>query len=129
MELTLRDGLLFVSIAIVHNSRSCIVPDVIVDTGSATTMLSSDHVAAISIVPKPKDVLYTIRGIGGIEVVFSRCFNHIWIGLYTVDDFDVEIGGMDYGFSINGILGMDFLLKTGAVIDLNRLELTFTALH
>lgn len=33
----------------------------------------------------------------------------------SLDGFEVEIGGMDYGFEIGGILGMDFLRKAGAV--------------
>jgi hypothetical protein len=39
-----------------------------------------------------------------------------------VDDFAIEVGAMDYGFSLDGIVGMDFLLQVGAVIDLSRLE-------
>ena len=31
---------------------------------------------------------------------------------------------MDYGFELNGILGMDFLTKARAIIDLNQAELT-----
>lgn len=30
---------------------------------------------------------------------------------------------MDYGFEINGILGMDFLKKVGAVINLHEMEI------
>lgn len=30
---------------------------------------------------------------------------------------------MDYGFDINGIVGVDFLKSVGAVIDLNKMEL------
>ena len=33
---------------------------------------------------------------------------------------------MDYGFEINGILGMDFLMKTEALINLRDLTLEFT---
>jgi hypothetical protein len=32
---------------------------------------------------------------------------------------------MDYGFEIQGILGMDFLLQAGAIIDLGELNLRF----
>lgn len=40
-----------------------------------------------------------------------------------MNEFKVEIGVMDYGFDINGIVGMDFLKAVGAVIDLNKMEL------
>lgn len=32
---------------------------------------------------------------------------------------------MDYGFAINGILGMDFLTRTGAVLNLRDLTLAY----
>ena len=35
----------------------------------------------------------------------------------------VQIGAMDYGFPIQGLIGADFLTETGAVLDLNRLEI------
>lgn len=31
---------------------------------------------------------------------------------------------MDYGFEINGIVGMDFLKSVGAVIDLDKMIVT-----
>jgi hypothetical protein len=40
-------------------------------------------------------------------------------------DFEIEVGGMDYGFEINGILGMDFLLRAGAILNLRELSLEF----
>ena len=33
---------------------------------------------------------------------------------------------MDYGFGIQGILGMDFLLRAGAIINLRDLNLEFS---
>jgi len=40
-----------------------------------------------------------------------------------VTNFAIEVGAMDYGFAIDGIIGTDFLLQVGAVIDLSRLEI------
>jgi hypothetical protein len=42
-----------------------------------------------------------------------------------VTDFEIEVGGMSYGFEIDGILGMDFLTKAGAIINLRDLHLDF----
>ena len=125
MRLILRDDLATTSVSVTYGGRSIDVPDVVVDTGSATTLLSSDYLAQIGIVPDPHDVLYAVRGVGGSEIVFARQVDELRIGEKAVPDFEVEVGGMDYGFTINGILGMDFLLCTGAVIDLRNLELTF----
>jgi predicted aspartyl protease len=125
MRLTLRDDLILVSITVVYQSREVEVPDMVVDTGSARTMLSTDIVAQIGIVPELHDILHVVRGVGGTEVVFSRCVNYLQVGPRAVKQFEIEVGGIDDTFDINGILGMDFLLRTGAIINLGTLQLDF----
>ena len=94
--------------------------------GSATTILAADQVLQIGIVPEPSDTLYTIRGVGGIETVFTRRIEGLRIGQCQVSDIEIEVGGMDYGFEIQGILGMDFLLQAKAIINLRDLGLEFS---
>ena len=60
---------------------------------------------------------------GGAEFVFSKRIDRIGLGDLEIDHFEIEVGAMDYGFDIEGILGMDFLLKVGAVVDLKALKL------
>jgi len=123
MRLTLKDDLPFVQLTVIHRGAELTISDVLVDTGSATTILAADRVSQIGIVPEPSDTLYTIRGVGGIETVFTRRIEGLRIGQCQVTDIEIEIGGMDYGFKIQGILGMDFLLRAGAIIDLRDLDL------
>jgi predicted aspartyl protease len=99
------------------------VPEVLIDTGSARTILAADVVAEIGITPAPDDVLFAIRGVGGSEVVFSRVVDAVQVGERQLRSFEIEVGGMDYGFGIVGILGMDFLRQAGAVMDLAELTL------
>ena len=47
------------------------------------------------------------------------------VGAKGLANFDLEVGGMDYGFAINGILGMDFLTGAKAIINLHAMRLTF----
>jgi len=54
-----------------------------------------------------------IHGVGGTEVVFSRQVDKLQVGQQGIERFKIEVGGMDYGFRINGILGMDFLEAQG----------------
>ncbi len=127
MQLTLKDDLPFVRVKAMYHKAEIEIADVLVDTGSATTILAADHVAQIGIVPEPADSLYTIRGVGGIEAVFTRQIDCLQVGQTAVANLEVEIGGMDYGFEINGILGMDFLLRTGATISLHDLSIRFSS--
>ena len=123
MQLALRDDLLLAPVTLVHQGREVEVSDLVVDTGSATTLLSTDVVARIGIVPEAGDILHVIRSIGGTEVVFSRRVNRLQVGSCAVEGFEIEVGGVDSTFAINGILGMDFLLQAGAIINLRTLEL------
>jgi hypothetical protein len=125
MRLFLKDDLPFTTITAAYQGKAAEISDVLVDTGSATTILSADAVQAIRIVPLPEDTLRVIRGVGGKEIVFSRCMDYLQAGTQRLSDFETEIGGMDYGFEINGILGMDFLSRAGAVINLKAMIIEF----
>jgi predicted aspartyl protease len=127
MQVSLRDNLPFVAITVSHQGESTSLSEVLIDTGSARTILAADFVAAIGISPAPSDVLYSIRGVGGTEVVFSRKIDFIQVGERRLSDFVIEVGGMDYGFEIDGILGMDFLCQGKAVLDLAQLTIEFAA--
>jgi predicted aspartyl protease len=127
MQLTLKDDLPFVQVGVVYQGAELAISNVLVDTGSATTILSADQVTRVGIVPEPSDILYTIRGVDGIETVFTRRIEQLRIGHREVTDFTIEVGGMDYGFDIQGILGMDFLLQAGAIINLRDLSLEFAS--
>jgi hypothetical protein len=89
-------------------------------------MFSADVVAQVGIVPELDDVLHIVRGVGGAEVVFSRRVDGLQVGPQAVDWFKIEVGGLDDVFDIDGILGMDFLLQAGAIINLDTLEIDFS---
>jgi len=125
MKLTLIDNLPFITVALTYRGKTIQISSVLIDTGSASTILSADDVASIDIFPSPEDNLYTIRGVGGNEVVFSRVVDHLRVGDQGLSGFEVEIGGMDYGFDIHGILGMDFLTKVGAIINFRNMTASF----
>ncbi|MBI9044078.1 MAG: retropepsin-like domain-containing protein [Anaerolineaceae bacterium] len=125
MQLQLKGSLPFTSVSIEYNDKLLNVDDVLIDTGSASTIFSIDSLSALSIHPEPEDNLFIIRGVGGSEIVFSRIINKITLGDHHLDQFEIEVGGMDYGFEINGILGMDFLTKIATIINLENLSISF----
>lgn len=125
MRLQLKDNLPFVTLVVGYQGKVVEISDVLVDTGSASTILAVDSLTQIGIEPNPEDTLHTIRGIGGIEVVYLRKVDSLEIGATKVSDFEIEIGGMDYGFKINGIVGMDFLKTSKAIIDLHKMKIDF----
>lgn len=125
MRLSLQDNLPFVAVTLVHRGRKIEIPNALIDTGSGGTLFSADAVAEIGITPQGEDALRHIHGVGGSEVVFMRKVEAIQVGGFSFHDFEIEVGGMDYGFDIRGILGMDFLLAAGAQINLKQLTIEF----
>lgn len=123
MWLPLRGELAFVTATLTYRGTSIDVPDVLVDTGAASTVINADLAGEAGVFLGPSDRLRMLRGVGGREYVFVRRVDQLAIGDHALDDFEVEIGEMDYGFAISGILGMDFLRAAGAVIDLGRLTI------
>jgi hypothetical protein len=125
MRLTLKDDLPFISINLSFAGQTTEIEDILVDTVSASTILAADAVSVIKLTPQPTDELRIIRGVGGTEIVFSRVVDYVAVGERSVSSFEIEVGGMDYGFPVNGILGMDFLNRTGAIINLKDLQIEF----
>ena len=126
-QLSLKYDLPFTTVSIAHNGMTMGIPDVLVDTGSASTILAVDIVANVQISPRADDILHTLHGIGGSEVVFTRRIDYLKVGERSIADFEIEVGGMDYGFKINGILGMDFLTRAGAIINLQEMRIEFAS--
>ena len=125
MQLDLWNGLPFVRVSIGYQGAIIEIPNVLVDTGSATSIFSADELTKINLFPAPEDILYTIRGVGGSEVVYSRTIEYLQVGEQKIASFSIEVGGMDYGFNIQGILGMDFLMAAGAILDLSKMQIEF----
>jgi hypothetical protein len=46
---------------------------------------------------------------------------------HGLDGFEIEMGELDYGFQLGGILGMDFLRAARVILDLGALMIRFAA--
>jgi hypothetical protein len=123
MKIRLEHGLAYVEVALTFRGQSLFLRDTILDTGSASTIFSADRLLEIGVVPEPFDSLHRLRGVGGTEYAFTKRLDLLAVEDMKVPDFGIEVGAMDYGFPAEGILGLDYLLRTGALIDLRRLEL------
>jgi predicted aspartyl protease len=126
LNLRIQDGLPFVSATVERNGKSAKLNHVLVDTGSAGSVFAADLLERIGLVYEPQDRVERIQGVGGAEFVFSKTVNSLVVGDITIDSFAVEVGSLDYGFDIDAILGMDWLLRVGAVVDLSLLQLHAT---
>ena len=123
MKIREQGGLPFVSLQLTQGEQSMVLPNVVLDTGSAGTILQTDLVAQIGVHLEPDDLISEVHGIGGVEFVVTKQIDLIGLDELATKNFMIEIGSMDYGFDFDGILGFDFLQQTGAVIDLSAMEI------
>jgi hypothetical protein len=95
---------------------------VLLDTGSAATMFAVDEVAKLGLVPEPTDAIRRVVGVGGSEFVVAKWIEKLTLGEIEVRKFPIQVGAMDYGFPIQGLLGTGFFVQARVVLDLGRLE-------
>ena len=122
MNLRIVSGLPFVSALLEQDGKTIKLDQILLDTGSQSSVFSADELFGLDIRAEPRDRSYRVTGVGGTEFVFSKRIDTVTLGGMELRSVEVQIGAMDYGFPIHGIIGMDFLLQFQAVIDLGRLE-------
>ncbi len=123
MKIRLREGLPYLTASLYYRGRKLVLKNVMLDTGSAGTVFSADRVLAIGLQYEADDLIHRIRGIGGSEFVFTKKIERLSLGDLQIEDFEIEVGAMDYGIDIDGIIGIDFLVRVGAMIDLAQLKI------
>jgi len=116
----LRKKLPFISITAVHRGIEFKTDNVLVDTGSAATIFASDYVREFWIDSEPEDKILKIVGVGGNEYVIEKRIDALIIDGVSIEDCIIQVGDMDYGFGINGVIGGDLLMRTKMFIDYER---------
>lgn len=121
MNIRIQEGLPYVTVTLHYRRQQLRLNKVLLDTGSAGTIFAVDKLDAINLLPEPHDDIHQIRGVGGTEFVFTKEIEKLSLDTLHVSPFEIEVGAMDYGFDLDGIVGMDFLMQTRAIVDLAKL--------
>jgi len=69
----------FVTIQIKRGVNHLEISNVLIDTGSAKSILSADILEPIGVAPEPSDRLKKVAGIGGTEIVYEKNMKKKWI--------------------------------------------------
>lgn len=113
-------GLILCSLDLILNKDELHLKNMLVDTGSATTLINSNHITL--------DGNETIRkayGVGGYETILKKHINIFEIDGLTLENLKISLGEMDYGIELDCILGLDVLNVLGAEINIKELTLDF----
>ena len=130
MNIRFQDGLLFTSIQIFFRGSTKVIENIVIDTGSAETIISPDAVEDIGIFAEMDDSVNSFYGVGGgLHNFFSKKVEKIKLGHVSLKEVKLDFGVIDPKGNINGLLGLDLLMMLGAVIDLKRLSLTLLSIE
>ncbi|MCC6803159.1 MAG: aspartyl protease family protein [Anaerolineae bacterium] len=122
VPIRITDGLPLVAATIRANGQELLLENLLLDTGSGGTVLKADHLIRLGVVPLPTDRLRFLRGVGGDEAVIEKTIDALQVGSLAVEPFIVQMGAMDYGVPMDGIVGLDFLYRAHAIIDFGALQ-------
>lgn len=114
-------GLLLTDMEIHYKGKYLHLTRVLIDTGSSSSIISSDIAENIGIYPEAMDPVYRICGVGGSEIVYSKIIDSIKIGQMEAEQIQIEIGSMNYGFDLQGIIGLNLLKCMKAMIHIEKL--------
>lgn len=122
MRIEYRDGLLFTEITIHFSGQKKTINNIVIDTGVSHTLISQDEVDDLGIRVTLEDDIITSYGIGGKEHAFTKTIEAIQVGKYILKKPQLDFTSFRY-HNINGLLGLDLLIKGKFNIDLDKLEL------
>ncbi|UOF90599.1 aspartyl protease family protein [Fodinisporobacter ferrooxydans] len=101
------------------------IENIVIDTGAAETILSPDAVEEIGIFAELDDYVHSFYGIGGsLHNFYSKQVDGVNLGSVNFANVRLDFGVIDPYGNINGLLGLDILMKLNAVIDLKNLKLS-----
>lgn len=123
MQIKLENGLLMTSMQITYKGNSKTIENIVIDTGAAHSLLSSDIVDDMNIYYVNGDKLITMYGIGGEEHAFEKILDGIQLENIDLGSYGMHFGYIDSSGRINGLLGLDLLMKAGLVLDLKNLQI------
>ena len=123
MKLHVHHGLPAVAVLLKHGGYELKLTNVIIDTGAAVSIFRTDDLMTIGLKLEPQDELQQVHGVGGTEFVVVKQVDQVAVGDLTLENFRIDMGAMNYGFGIDGLLGFDFLQRVGAVLDFKQMEI------
>ncbi|GAX88440.1 aspartyl protease family protein [Effusibacillus lacus] len=122
MKIDLVNHLLHTSLIITYGGRTESIDRLVVDTGAAQTLISSDAVFDLGIFATDAEIT-TMYGIGGEDYAFRKMIDRIQFDGFEADEFYLDFGYFNKDYGINGIIGLDILLSGRFVIDLVDMDI------
>lgn len=119
MKINLEDGLPIVSFSLGYKGKILKLDNVLLDTGCSNTILDTDEVEEVGLIIDRKNGRpRRMYGVGGeSELCYEQTVKELEIDNFLLDSFLLQLGITKETYGFNGILGIDFMTKSGLVVD------------
>ncbi|MBP1934813.1 aspartyl protease family protein [Ammoniphilus resinae] len=123
MKIIMKEGLPIVSLTLRYQGGNMCLDNILLDTGCATTIFDTDEVEPIGLVidranERPK----RMYGVGGeSELCYEQVVSDLVIDDCLLHRFPLQLGITKETYGFNGILGADFMMKTGLIVDFHEM--------
>jgi hypothetical protein len=127
MKIRVENGLPIASLELVFGDNIKTFENVLVDTGCAVTIFDTDLMADIGIVI---DFVYgiptTMYGVGGKgEFCNQQKVSGLYIDNQLLNEFSLQLGMVQDMYGFDGLIGLNYMLKTGFKIDFSTLTTSY----
>lgn len=122
MNIQIIEGLPIVSVKLIYKEREIIVDNILLDTGCSTTIFDTDVVEDVGLIIDYKSGRpRRMYGVGGeSELCYEQIVREIEIDDFLLHSFQLQLGITRETYGFNGILGIDFMVQSGLIIDLKE---------
>lgn len=121
IKLRYQHTLLFCSLDLKIDNKDLHLENILIDTGSATTLINSDYINFDG-----SEEFIDIHGVGGYEAVLRKNFKTFLINDFSINDINLCVGNLDYGIDIDLLIGLDILKALNADINIKNMCLEFS---
>ena len=118
IKLRYQNYLLFCSLDLKINNQNLHLENVLIDTGSATTLINADYILLDG-----NEKIKNAQGIGGYEKILVKNFETLKLNDISLKNICLSIGDMDYGIDIDLLIGLDILKILNANINVKNMTL------
>ncbi len=122
-NMSYKNGLLYATVELKYENKMVAVNDVIIDTGASHTIILTDYLEYLDIPLFDDDELVKSSGYGGVQFsAIRKKISNVSVGDISIDNMKIDFGLIDPYERVNGLIGLDFLLNAGVIIDLSNLS-------
>jgi predicted aspartyl protease len=119
VKLRYEDGLLYTTIRLTHDGKSIDIDDAIIDTGAYHTIILTDYLEKLDVALLDDDELVRSSGYGGLVCsAVRKKIDIIQMEDLILRNLSLDFGVIDPQERVTALVGLDFLIKAGIVIDL-----------